>query len=944
MAGLFGPQAQQGGPGSIWRIDGASGAVSLFANVALDSVPNTGPALGGLAFDPASKSLLVADRETGMIHRFDMTGAERGRFDHGTQGRQAANLPPAGFDQSTRRSITSPQFRPASPETWGFAPAARRVFGLAAHDGRLFYTVADSLQIWSVALTPDGFGTDARIEITVPPGQGASEIAKITFDDQGRMLLAERAASSGASDFGALTGQGARVLRYAMAPSGPSAAAPTWTADEYAVGFAGQMRNGNGGVAVGYGYGPNGIDRNACGGFVWMTGEQLRVAADSAIAGQLAQGGPPNLDGLQGNAIDAVRPANAPPMQSYFVDFDDRFDDTAARGHMGDVAILRQCAGGPPPGPGPGGPEGPPPERPFGPGPDELTQLWPEWPLPPPPICPPGTHPEDKGLQCCSAGQIPSVTGACTSACANGSTNFGDQLACYKGFQPPGPGIPPGNLGTCWNGQAPVPVAACPGPPDTTTCLKCPKPPLKQCPSGSTFQTGGPPTWDWEWSNGHCVDPDPTSLCMLGDQKNMDGVCQHLCPGGQIAYPVNRCCVNGTNVNALGQCPGVIAPPLWYLDFLATGSGPCQLPSGNCSFLEFTITGQQRFGRGSLTQRITLPAGADFPEARITRGAKFCPPSAWKCSKSGNGFVCSAEDCGLAPGDQVVLHLEGRIAADLREPPATTIERTACGTLEWQALTGPGPVTILQPGGAAGTGTQAQQPSSDLTRLLGPPTRQACWTIQILGRTPPQLGCAPNYVQTPDGQCCLARQMTKRGVCCPAGQRPDARGEQCVGELVPLVPLTRTCGPDQTGVWPNCCPLGSYWDGRRCVPPSTRECPPDSVGTPPNCRCREPLVGTPGNCTRPGLRPCPPAHHRVGPNCVPDLVITPCPPGKHRVGRTCVPDVVIRPCPPGQHRVGLRCVPLRLELRQKPPQLQLRRVQPQFQLKRPLRRTGPGPY
>ena len=28
--------------------------------------------------------------------------------------------------------------------------------------------------------------------------------------------------------------------------------------------------------------------------------------------------------------------------------------------------------------------------------------------------------------------------------------------------------------------------------------------------------------------------------------------------------------------------------------------------------------------------------------------------------------------------------------------------------------------------------------------------------------------------------------MTARGVCCPAGQRPDARGEQCVGQGVPV--------------------------------------------------------------------------------------------------------------------------------------------------------------
>ncbi len=35
MPGLWGPAASGGGPGSIWRIDGVSGEVSLFANVAL---------------------------------------------------------------------------------------------------------------------------------------------------------------------------------------------------------------------------------------------------------------------------------------------------------------------------------------------------------------------------------------------------------------------------------------------------------------------------------------------------------------------------------------------------------------------------------------------------------------------------------------------------------------------------------------------------------------------------------------------------------------------------------------------------------------------------------------------------------------------------------------------------------------------------------------------
>ena len=465
MAGLFGPAAQQGGPGSIWRIDGATGAVSLFANVLLDGVPNSGPALGGLAFDPASNSLFVADRETGMIHRFDMTGAERGRYDHGTQGRQAGGVAPVAFDQAARLNISRPPFQPANPESWGYAPAQRRIFGLALRDGRLYYAVAESLQIWSVAIAPDGaFGSDARIELAVPPGQSASEISRIAFDDRGRMLLAERVAPTGAFDFAALTEEGGgRVLRYEQALS---AAAPAWqpAADEYATGFSGQMRGGNGGVAIGYGYDANGaLDRNACSGFVWSTGEQLRVSADAALASQLAQGGPAGVNGLQGSGIDLARPANVPPLQSYFVDYDDRFDDTNARGQVGDVAVFRACArgaavaelppGGPPPSPSPGEPGAPIEPMPpldFGFAPEGIFVGWPDWPPPPPPICPVGTHPEPKGVQCCPAGQIPGVSGVCQSACSNGSMAMADTFACYRGFQPGNPpaGPDPESAGT----------------------------------------------------------------------------------------------------------------------------------------------------------------------------------------------------------------------------------------------------------------------------------------------------------------------------------------------------------------------------------------------------------------------------------------------------------------------------------------------------------------
>ena len=72
MPGLWGPQ---GGPGSIWKIDGVTGAVSLFATVATNGRANSGAALGGLAYDPETKSLYVADRENGLVHRVGPNGS-----------------------------------------------------------------------------------------------------------------------------------------------------------------------------------------------------------------------------------------------------------------------------------------------------------------------------------------------------------------------------------------------------------------------------------------------------------------------------------------------------------------------------------------------------------------------------------------------------------------------------------------------------------------------------------------------------------------------------------------------------------------------------------------------------------------------------------------------------------------------------------------------------
>ena len=118
---------------------------------------------------------------------------------------RSKTLPPVPLYPTTaNRCHHSPGLR-RKPATWNYAAPERRIFGLAVHQSRLYYAVADSLQIWSVGLQPDGtFGNDAVIELAVPPSTGPTEISKITFDEQGRMFLAERPAPTGAFDFEAL--------------------------------------------------------------------------------------------------------------------------------------------------------------------------------------------------------------------------------------------------------------------------------------------------------------------------------------------------------------------------------------------------------------------------------------------------------------------------------------------------------------------------------------------------------------------------------------------------------------------------------------------------------------------------------------------------------------------------------------------------------------------
>jgi len=550
----FGPD---GGPGSVWRVDGTTGQVTLFAQVGDEGV-NAAAALGGVAFDPESQQIYVADRATGMIHRFALDGTERGVYDHGVAGRAQGGLPELPWT-AIDVDIASPAFDTEQPATWGYADPERLVFALAVRNGRLFYSVAAGPEIWSVGIQADGgFASDSRFEVAVETLRPGIEIASIAFDNRGLLYAAERAPPTGAYDLrNVAEGGGSRVLRY-RPKARPDAEPGLWmpVAEDYAIGLLPEYQNGNGGVALGRGYDGSGrMLPNACAVTLWSTGEMLLGDAPSSEP----------VDGLQGNDTQLVMPANAPPTASWFIDYDDRPGDGAASGQMGAIATLpcvapRRAAAPPIP---------PPPPR------------FSERPLPPPPVligCPIGTY-------------LVGDTCLLPPSCPSG-TRFRDGYCVAIGCPPDmirvnGACLPPPIIcnryetfanGRCIPWRCPpdmlrLPNGYCGCPRDEIfvrgQCVppRCPpdrfrtpdgrcvpsqgecRPPMKRdnkgrcvCPEGQSLRNGRclPPVVidcqpGWTLQNGRCVPPRP---CPRGQARNDDGRCMPIaaepCGDGQV--------------------------------------------------------------------------------------------------------------------------------------------------------------------------------------------------------------------------------------------------------------------------------------------------------------------------------------------------------------------------------------------------------------------------
>lgn len=340
MPGQFGDKG--GTPGAIYKIDGKTGAASLFATIKNDGRANSGVGLGNITFDPKTRQLFVSDLETGLIHRITLDGVERDIFDHGDAGRKAAGLDVVSYDSARRIEITSPAFNAEDSATWGFADERRRVFGLAVSMGRLYYAVSEGPAVWSVSIDDEGdFGSDPRIELQLANAPAGSAITSITFDGAGMMYLASRGGALGSYDYTAFASpEQAVVVRYRWdEKEGRWAETP----EEYAIGLKPEHRSAVGGVALNYGYDKLGnIDYGKCRQTVWSTGEHLREGEDPV---RVSTGGAKFVHGLQGNYKSRVRPQNEPPHEAWFTDYDGRFEDAEAFGQVGAIAIYAPCEG-----------------------------------------------------------------------------------------------------------------------------------------------------------------------------------------------------------------------------------------------------------------------------------------------------------------------------------------------------------------------------------------------------------------------------------------------------------------------------------------------------------------------------------------------------------------------------------------------------------------------
>jgi hypothetical protein len=271
-----------GGAGSVYRLDGATGAASELIRLpnAITSAHPQGSGLGQVDFSCDTQLYYISNFEDGRIYAIDKAGAVKGTFDHAT-GVVTMALPPGGLQDPD--------------DVAGPVPLGERVWAVKAVDGRLVYSVwvedsgnpnwTRNNEIWSIALDANGTfvpGTE-QLELSMPEDDVdvTNPVADIAFDANCCMFAAER----GMSDIEQTNAHVGRLIKFCVGKQGWERAP-----EDFLLGTPSFGRNSVGGVDIEGGSN----DR------VWSIGDALELGGSNNIYGLI---GFPSTGGDRDNSI-----------------------------------------------------------------------------------------------------------------------------------------------------------------------------------------------------------------------------------------------------------------------------------------------------------------------------------------------------------------------------------------------------------------------------------------------------------------------------------------------------------------------------------------------------------------------------------------------------------------------------------------------------------------
>jgi hypothetical protein len=226
--------ATPGNQGKIYRIDGATGLVNVFA-----TLPNKGPALGNINYSCQFDSFYVSNFADGRIYQIKKstsnpsTGVVKSTFDHQTgviDTSATAGNPEAGTNYGTFSAKNPPGVKRGG-RVWGLAVFKNRLYyGVWRQDGGEHAGVdAIANEVWSILLVGGTLNGSPQLEVTLPtlqttnPGGGmtySNPVSSISFSPAGDMLLAERSMNGDTNNKGgSFVAHQSRYLEYSR-PTG----------------------------------------------------------------------------------------------------------------------------------------------------------------------------------------------------------------------------------------------------------------------------------------------------------------------------------------------------------------------------------------------------------------------------------------------------------------------------------------------------------------------------------------------------------------------------------------------------------------------------------------------------------------------------------------------------------------------------------------------------